>query len=169
MVRPVPESDRLIAANEEFASAFDRGELPPPPSLGIVIVTCMDCRIDPVASLGLEIGQAHILRNAGGLITDDVIRSLALSQHKLGTREVVVIQHTNCGLHGLSDEEVRTELAAEAGTEPPFEIGGFDDLERSVRAGMERLRTSPFLPHRELIRGFVYDVSDGRLREVEAR
>lgn len=160
--------DDLIAANERFAKASDDAHLPVEPSKQLAIVTCMDSRLDVFAALGLGDGQAHILRNAGGVITDDVIRSLALSQRRLGTREVMLIHHTDCGLEKVGDDEFRAELQAETGVAPAFAIESFDDVEADVRQSILRVRRSNFLPHRNSVRGFVYDVDSGRLREVEA-
>jgi len=138
------------------------------PSLRLAIVTCMDSRLDVFAALGLEQGQAHILRNAGGVITDDVIRSLALSQRRLGTVEVAVIQHTDCGLQLVSDDGFRAELQAATGMAPSFAIESFSDVSANVRQSLARLRHSPFLLHRDALRGFVYDVDSGALREIDA-
>lgn len=149
-----------------------RAELQPnfgiagPPKLGVAIVTCMDARIDPVRIFGLEPGDAHVLRNAGGVVTDDVIRSLLLSQRMLGTRAVMLIHHTRCGALGLQESQVKAQLASEVGMHPPFALEGFSDLDAAVRQSMARVRHSPFLPHRNAVRGFVLDVDDGRLREV---
>jgi carbonic anhydrase len=138
----------------------------PRPSRRLTIVTCMDCRLHLPAALGLGPGEAHVLRNAGGVITDDTIRSLAISQRRLGTREVMVIQHTNCGMMSLADDEFRNELEAETGVAPPFAIESFTDLEESVRGSIGRARRSPFLAHTDKVRGFVYDVDTHLLREV---
>ena len=140
--------------------------VPGPPKLGVAIVTCMDTRIDPARMFGLEPGDAHVLRNAGGVVTDDVIRSLLLSQRFLGTRAVMLIHHTRCGVLGLSDDTVKAELREEVGFRPPFALEGFTDLDVAVRESMARIRHSPFLPHRQAVRGFVLNVDDGRLREV---
>jgi carbonic anhydrase len=140
--------------------------VPGPPKLGVTIVTCMDARIDPVRMFGLEPGDAHVLRNAGGVVTDDVIRSLMLSQRLLGTRAVMLIHHTRCGTHGLQEGQVKAELRSEVGMHPSFALEGFADLEVAVRQSMARVRHSPFLVHRDNVRGFVLDVDDGRLREV---
>jgi carbonic anhydrase len=140
--------------------------VPGPPRLGVAIVTCMDARIDPVRMFGLQPGDAHVLRNAGGVVTDDVIRSLMLSQRLLGTRAVMLIHHTRCGAHGLHEESVKAQLQAETGMRPTFALEGFADLDVAVRHSMARVRHSPFLPHRNAVRGFVLDVDDGRLREV---
>ncbi len=159
-------SPQLTRNNQRYAEAFSGGELAPAPRLRTAIVTCMDARIDPARILGLEPGDAHVMRNAGGLVTEDVIRSLAISQHELGTRGILVIQHTRCGLLGLDDAALAQRLEDAAGSRPAWSAGGFADLEASVRAGVERVRSSPFLVHREAVRGFVYEVETGRLREV---
>lgn len=160
-------TDRLLANNAGFAERFDRGHLDVKPSLGLAIVACMDSRLNVFAALGLEDGQAHVLRNAGGVITDDVIRSLALSQRKLGTREIVLIHHTDCGLAKVTDDGFRAELQAETGMAPSFAIESFDDVTASVLQSMSRIANSPFILHRDEVRGFVYDVDSGRLDEVQ--
>lgn len=157
---------RLMRNNERHAAEFSDGELTPAPRLQAAIVTCMDARIDPARILGLEPGDAHVIRNAGGVVTDDVIRSLSISQHELGTREILVIQHTRCGLLGLDDEELARRLEQASGSRPAWSAGGFSDLEASVGAGVGRLRDSPFLAQRGAVRGFVYEVESGRVREV---
>jgi carbonic anhydrase len=136
------------------------------PALKLAIVTCMDSRLDVFAALGLEDGQAHILRNAGGVITDDVIRSLAISQRILGTNSVMVIHHTDCGMEKITDDGFRAELQNETGVAPGFAIESFTDVEADVRQSVERIRRSQFVPHRGHVRGFVYDVDDHSLREV---
>ena len=158
--------DELLRNNEDYAAAFGKGDLASPPAKRIAVVTCMDARLDAHRILGLEEGDAHVIRNAGGLVTDDVIRSLTISQRKLGTTEVMLVMHTKCGMHGLSNAEFGDEVQADAALRPPWEPGGFPDLEQAVREGAARLRTSPFLVHKGVIRGFVYDVETGRLREV---
>ena len=140
--------------------------VPGPPKLGVAILTCMDTRIDPARMFGLRPGDAHILRNAGGVVTDDVLRSLLLSQRFLGSRAVMVVHHTRCGVLNLSDDQVKADLQAELGLRPSFAIEGFNDLDADVRQSMARIRLCPFLPHRDAIRGFVLDVDDGNLREV---
>ncbi len=157
----------LLANNEEFAHAFDRGHLDVAPSLQLAVVACMDSRLDIFAALGLEDGQAHVLRNAGGVITDDVVRSLSISQRRLGTREIILIHHTNCGMQTITDDGFRQELQEATGMAPPFAIESFTDVEADVRQSIARLQSSPFIPHRDRIRGFVYDVDTGRLHEVE--
>jgi carbonic anhydrase len=160
-------TDRLIENNTDFASHFDRSHVPGKPSLGVAVVACMDCRLDVIAALGLEPGEAHVLRNAGGAVTDDMVRSLAISQRKLGTNEVILVHHTGCGMTTLTDDGFRAELLRETGMAPPFAVESFEDVEVDVRQSMERLRSSPFLLHRDQVRGFVYDVDTGRLREVD--
>ena len=160
--------DDLLAANERYAEGFTPAlrDLPAPPRRELAVVSCMDARIRVHAMLGLAEGDAHVIRNAGGVVTDDTIRSLAVSQRKLGTRAVMVIQHTKCGMNGLDEDAFRAELRRDAGTDPDWPIGAFPDLEQSVRQSVQRLRSSPYLPHRDSIRGFVYDVESGRVREV---
>jgi carbonic anhydrase len=159
--------DELLAHNRSFATAFDRGHLDVRPSLRLAIVACMDSRLDVFAALGLEDGQAHILRNAGGVITDDVVRSLAISQRRLGTEEIVLVHHTDCGLQLITDDGFRAELQDATGMAPAFAIESFTDVEADVRQSMARLRHTPFLLHRDRVRGFVYDVDTGLLREVD--
>lgn len=139
----------------------------PRPRLRVAVLTCMDARIKLFDLLGLKLGDAHILRNAGGLATDDAIRSLLLSQHRMGTQEVMVIQHTDCGLHGLHDADLAGRVEAITGHAVPFALGGFDEVDGSVKASVERLRTAPWLIRSDAVRGFVYDVSTGKLREVD--
>jgi carbonic anhydrase len=158
--------DELVDANRTVDEGPAVAPLPGAPRRTVTIVTCMDCRIDLGASLGLGPGEAHILRNAGGVVTDDVIRSLALSQHKLGTREVMLIHHDNCGMRTVTDDGFRAELLKMAGTAPSFAIESFEDVEADVRQSVLRVRRSHFLPHRENVRGFVLDVDSGALREI---
>jgi carbonic anhydrase len=158
--------DELIANNQAFAAALPDRQLDARPSLQVAIVTCMDARLDVVAALGLRDGEAHVLRNAGGVITDDTIRSLAISQRRLGTREVMLIHHTRCGMQTLTDDGFRAELQEATGVAPAFAIESFTDLDADLRQSILRVRRSPFLLHRDLVRGFVYDVDSGQLREV---
>jgi carbonic anhydrase len=160
--------DELIAQNEEFAGSLPKHHLGVRPSRELAIVTCMDSRLDVFAALGLGNGEAHVLRNAGGVITDDVIRSLAISQRLLGTREVMLVHHSDCGMQKISDDGFRAELQEETGVAPSFAIESFKDLDADVRQSILRVRRSAFLPHRDAVRGFVYDVDDHRLREVAA-
>ncbi|MDX6581418.1 MAG: carbonic anhydrase [Solirubrobacterales bacterium] len=159
--------DELLANNRTFAELLADRHLDVQPSRRLAIVTCMDSRLDVFAALGLGDGEAHVLRNAGGVVTDDTIRSLAISQRKLGTREVMLIHHTDCGMEKLTDDGFSEELRAETGTAPAFPIESFSDVEDSVRRSILRVRGSDFVPHRGAVRGFVYDVDTHRLREVE--
>jgi len=159
--------DALVANNEAFAASLPTQHLDVRPSRQLVIVTCMDARLDVFAALGLHEGQAHILRNAGGVITDDVIRSLAVSQRRLGTREVMLMHHTDCGMQTLTDDGFRAELQQATGLAPAFAIESFTDLDADVRQSILRVRRSPFLLHRDRVRGFVYDVDTHRLREID--
>lgn len=159
--------EELLANNRAFASALPPRHLDVRPCRRLAIVACMDSRLDVFAALGLGSGEAHVLRNAGGVITDDVIRSLAVSQRRLGTREVMLIHHTDCGMQKLTDDGFRAELQRTAGIAPSFAIESFDDLDADVRQSILRVRRSPFLPHRDAVRGFVYDVDTHRLREVD--
>ncbi len=160
--------DELIAQNEVFANSLPERHLDVRPSRELAIVTCMDSRLDVFAALGLGNGEAHVLRNAGGVITDDVIRSLAISQRLLGTREVMLIHHSDCGMEKISDDGFRAELREETGIAPAFAIESFGDGETDVRQSILRVRRSAFLPHRDAVRGFIYDVDSHRLREVTA-
>ena len=163
----MPFITKLLANNEAFADSLPTQDLDVRPSKRLAIVTCMDSRLDVFAALGLEDGQAHILRNAGGVITDDVIRSLAISQRHLGTREVMLIHHTDCGMQTITDDGFRAELLEATGTAPAFAIESFTDVDRDVRQSVLRVRRSSFIPHRDVVRGFVYDVQTHRLYEVE--
>ncbi len=160
--------DKLLASNESFAASLPAKHLDVRPSRGLAIVTCMDSRLDVFAALGLGDGEAHVLRNAGGVITDDVIRSLAISQRLLGTREVMLIHHTDCGMEKISDDSFRAELQEQTGVAPAFAIESFADVDADVRQSILRVRRSVFLPERGSVRGFVYDVDTHRLREVAA-
>jgi carbonic anhydrase len=160
--------DELIANNGGFADSLPVRHLGVEPSRRLAIVTCMDSRLDVFAALGLGDGEAHVLRNAGGVITDDVIRSLAISQRKLGTREVMLIHHTDCGMQKITDDGFRAELREATGVSPAFAIESFADVDADVRQSILRVRNSPFVPHRDHVRGFVYNVDTHRLREVEA-
>ncbi len=160
--------DQLLRENKDFAAGLSKQHLDVRPSRKLAIVTCMDSRLDVFAALGLGNGEAHVLRNAGGVITDDVIRSLAISQRLLGTREVMLIHHTDCGMEKLSDDGFRAELQGETGVAPAFAIESFGDVDADVRQSILRVRRSAFLLHRDAVRGFVYDVDSHRLREVAA-
>ena len=158
--------DQLLDNNREFAGSLPASHDAIEPRLRLAIVACMDSRLDVFAALGLEPGEAHVLRNAGGVVSDDVIRSLAISQRRLGTREVMLIHHTDCGMQKITDDGFRTELMETSGIAPAFAIESFTDLDAAVRQSILRVRRSPFLVHRDRVRGFVYDVADHRLREV---
>jgi carbonic anhydrase len=159
-------TDELLRNNERYAESFEKGDLPVPPAKQIAIVTCMDARLSPYVMLGLSEGDAHVIRNAGGVITDDEIRSLVISQRLLGTREVMLIHHTDCGMLTFSEEEVKNQIQEEIGIKPPFALESFTDLEENVRQSIRRIETSPFIPHKDSVRGFIYEVETGRLREV---
>ncbi len=158
--------DDLVANNRGFADSLPPRHLDVRPSRRLAIVACMDSRVDVFAALGLRDGEAHVLRNAGGVITDDVIRSLAVSQRRLGTREVMLIHHTDCGMQTLTDDGFRAELQEATGVAPAFAIESFSDVDADVRQSILRVRRSSFLPHRDGVRGFVYDVDTHRLHEV---
>ncbi|MFL5818185.1 MAG: beta-class carbonic anhydrase [Conexibacter sp.] len=161
------ETDRLLHNNAAYAEVYEHGALPAPPAKPVAVLTCMDARIDPHRMLGLAEGDAHVIRNAGGVANDDAIRSLVVSQRKLGTREVLVILHTDCGMRTFAEDAFVGELEAETGTRPTWETTAFHaDIEADVRRAVARVRTSPFLLHRDAVRGFVYAVETGRLREV---
>ena len=161
-------TDDLLKNNEEYARGFDKGDLPLPPAKGVAVVACMDARLDVHAMLGLELGDAHVIRNAGGVITDDEIRSLLISQRLLGTTEVILIHHTGCGMLTFSDDEVADQIESETGVRPPFPLESFPDLDGNVRDSIEKIKTNPLIPHKDSVRGFVYEVETGRLREVSA-
>jgi carbonic anhydrase len=160
--------DELLKNNEEYASTFDKGDLPIPPAKHLAVVTCMDARHSPFVMLGLHEGDAHIIRNAGGVITDDEIRSLVISQRLLGTREIMLIQHTDCGMLTFSDDEVKQQIQDDVGIKPHFALESFSDLDENVRQSIARVKASPFIPNKDDTRGFVYDVETGRLREVSS-
>lgn len=159
-------TDRLIEANQQYAAAFTDPGMDARPVLHVAVVACMDARLDLHDALGLSLGDCHTIRNAGGVVTDDVIRSLTISQRALGTRSVVLIHHTGCGLESLT-EEFRHELEMEVGQRPSWAVEAFRDVDQDVRQSMQRVRTSPFLLHTDDVRGFVFDVKTGLLREVD--
>ena len=161
-----PSADELIANNRRHAERFDGADRPGKPSRRLAVVACMDCRLDVAELLGLGPGEAHIIRNAGGVITDDVIRSLCLSQRLLDTREILLIHHTQCGLQGLDEDEFTAELERELGVRPSWPVESFSDARADVAQSMMRLEASPFVQHCDHIRGFVYDVGTGLLDEV---
>ena len=159
--------DWYLGNNAKYADAFSKGNLPVPPARKIAIVACMDARLETGALLGLEEGDAHVIRNAGGVVTDDVIRSLTISQRLLETRDIMLIHHTDCGMLTFTDAELKEAIQKETGIRPPFAMDTFSDLDDDVRQSIARIKASPFVPHKDTIRGFVYDVKTGRLREVE--
>jgi carbonic anhydrase len=159
-------TNELLQNNAAYANPFQKGDLPLPPAMGVAVVACMDARLDVHKILGLEEGDAHVIRNAGGVITDDEVRSLTISQRLLGTREVILIHHTDCGMLTFSDDELKAQIHQEVGMKPHFSMESFSDLEEDVRQSVARIQASPFIPHKESVRGFIYEVETGRLREV---
>ena len=159
-------TDQLLKNAEEYLATFHQGDLPIPPARKVAIVACMDARLNPYGILGLSEGDAHIIRNAGGVITDDQIRSLAISQRILGTEEIILIHHTDCGQMKFSDDEFREQIRVDTGIKPPWAAEAFEDLDADVRRSIARIQASPFIPVKASVRGFVYDVHDGTLREV---
>lgn len=158
--------DILLKRNEEFGTAVPGDRSSPRPLLHIAILTCMDARIRVFELFGLLQGEAHVLRNAGGIVTDDMIRSLALSQRKLGTREIMIVQHTDCGLNTVTEDSFKDELEQASGMRPPWAVEAFRDVHANVRQSIQRVRQSAFLAHTDAVRGFVYDVKTGELTEV---
>ena len=158
--------DELLQNATSYAESFDKADLALPPARRIAIVACMDARLNPHALLGLEEGDAHVIRNAGGVITDDEIRSLAISQRLLGTEEIMLIHHTDCGMLTFTDDELRRQIQDETGVKPSWAAEAFDDLEEDVRQSIARIEASPFIPRKDKIRGFVYEVETGRVHEV---
>ncbi len=156
----------LLRNNERYAESFDKGDLPLPPAKQVAVVACMDARLNVYGMLGLQEGDAHVIRNAGGVITDDEIRSLTISQRLLGTREVILIHHTDCGMLTFTDDEVKSQIQEDVGIKPEFALEAFPDLEEDVRQSIRRIKASPFIPNKDNVRGFVYEVESGRLREV---
>jgi carbonic anhydrase len=159
-------TDEYLRNNEAYARSFT-GPLPLPPSKAVAVVACMDARLNVYALLGLQDGEAHVIRNAGGAVTDDAIRSLTISQRLLGTREIILIHHTDCGMLTFTDAELNAQLVNGTGIKPTWSAETFDDLDADVRQSIRRVEASPFLPHTDDVRGFVFDVATGRLREVE--
>ena len=159
-------TDELLANAEQYAETFDKGDLPMPPGRKIAIVACMDARLNPYGLLGLNEGDAHVIRNAGGVITDDEIRSLAISQRLLGTEEIVLIHHTDCGMLTFTDDEFKRGSQDEIGIKPEWAAEAFTDVDDDVRQSLARVHASPFIPLKDSVRGFVYEVETGRLREV---
>ncbi|HEY2259771.1 MAG TPA: carbonic anhydrase [Solirubrobacteraceae bacterium] len=159
-------TDELLANNERYAASFDNANLPLPPARKVAVVACMDARLNVYGALGLQDGDAHVIRNAGGVITDDAIRSLAISQRLLGTEEIVLIHHTDCGMLTFSDDSFKATIEQDTGIKPEWAAEAFSDLDGDVRQSIARINASPFIPNKDSVRGFVYEVETGRLREV---
>jgi carbonic anhydrase len=159
-------TEELLQNNAAYAESFEKGDLQLPPARGVAVVACMDARLDVHKILGLQEGDAHVIRNAGGVITDDEIRSLTISQRLLDTREIILIHHTDCGMLTFSDDELKAQIHEDVGLKPHFSMESFSDLEEDVRQSIARIQASPFIPHKDSVRGFIYEVETGRLREV---
>src|SRR3954454_22302889 len=159
-------TDDLLRNNEVYAQGFDQGDLPLPPARKLAVVACMDARLNVHALLGLGLGDAHVIRNAVGVVTDDEIRSLAISQRLLGTEEIILIHHTDCGMLTFTDDAFKRSIQDETGIRPEWPAGPFPDLDEDGRQSIARINASPFIPHKNAVRGFVYDVTTGKLREV---
>jgi carbonic anhydrase len=162
----VSSTDELLANNERYAASFDKGDLPLPPAKKTAVVACMDARLNVHGLLGLTEGDAHVIRNAGGVVTDDAVRSLAISQRLLGTEEIVLIHHTGCGMLTFTDDEFKAAIEKDTGIRPAWAPEAFPDLDADVRQSIARIKASPFIPNKDSVRGFVYEVETGRLREV---
>jgi carbonic anhydrase len=162
----VTVTDTLLDQNAAYVADFDKGDLPLPPGRKLAVLACMDARIDPAKVLGLEEGDAHVIRNAGGVVSDDALRSLAISQNLLGTEVIVLIHHTDCGMLTFTDDELAAKLEQETGQRPEWRAHAFDDLEQNVKDSIDKIKNNPFVPRTENVRGFVYEVETGRLREV---
>ena len=159
-------TDELLRNNEAYAASFHHGDLPMPPAKKLAVLACMDARLDVHAILGLAPGEAHVIRNAGGVVTDDEIRSLAISQRLLGTEEVILIHHTDCGMLTFTDDEFKRSIQDDTGVKPEWAAEAFPDLDEDVRQSIARIQASPFIPRKDAVRGFVYEVESGKLREV---
>jgi carbonic anhydrase len=159
-------TDELLQNAERYAAEFQKGDLPLPPARRVAVVACMDARLLPARILGLEEGDAHVIRNAGGVVTDDEIRSLAISQRLLGTEEIILIHHTDCGMLTFTDDDFKRSVQEETGIKPEWAAEAFSDLDEDVRQSIARIKASPFIPRKDHVRGFVYEVETGRLREV---
>ncbi len=159
-------TDELLKNNEAYVASFDKGDLPLPPAKKLAVLACMDARLDPYAALGLQEGDAHVIRNAGGVVTDDEIRSLAISQRLLGTEEIILIHHTDCGMLTFTDDAFKQSIEEETGIKPQWAAEAFTDLDTDVRQSVARIKASPFIPKTDAVRGFVYEVETGKLREV---
>jgi len=160
-------TDQYLKNNELYASQFN-GPLPLPPAKHIAVLACMDARINVYAALGIQEGESHVIRNAGGVVTEDEVRSLAISQRLLGTKEIILIHHTDCGMLTFTDDEFKASIHAEVGVKPAWAAEAFSDLDADVQQSINRIKQSPFIPHKDSVRGFVFDVATGRLREVAA-
>jgi carbonic anhydrase len=160
--------DELVGNNARYAETFSKGDLPLPPGRKLAVVACMDARLDTHALLGLEEGDAHVIRNAGGVVTDDAIRSLTISQRLLGTQSIMLIHHTDCGMLTFRDDDVKDSIQADTGLRPPFALEAFSDLDEDIRHSIARIQASPFIPNKDDIRGFVYECATGSLKEVSA-
>jgi carbonic anhydrase len=160
-------TDELLANNEAYAASFDNGDLPLPPGAKVAVVACMDARLNVYGALGLKEGDAHVIRNAGGVVTDDEIRSLAISQRLLGTEEIILIHHTDCGMLTFTDDEFKQSIQADTGIKPEWAAEAFSDLDTDVRQSIARIKASPFIPRKDSVRGFIYEVETGKLREVK--
>jgi len=161
-------TDELVRSAKDYTAAFDKGDLPMPPGRKVAVVACMDARLNPFGLLGLSEGDAHVIRNAGGVIGEDAIRSLAISQRLLGTEEIVLIHHTDCGMLTFTDDEFKRSIEEDTGIRPAWAPEAFPDPAQDVRQSIARVKASPFIPHRDNVRGFVYDVHTGALNEVAA-
>jgi carbonic anhydrase len=162
----VSSTDEFLANNENYVASFDKGDLPLPPAKKVAVIACMDARLSVYGMLGLTEGDAHVIRNAGGVVTDDEIRSLAISQRLLGTEEIILIHHTDCGMLTFTDDEFKAAIEKDTGIKPAWAAEAFPDLDADVRQSIARIKASPFIPHTDSVRGFVYEVESGRLREV---
>jgi carbonic anhydrase len=158
-------TDELLSNNAGYAASFDKADLVMPPAKKVAVLACMDARLDPARALGLEEGDAHVIRNAGGVATEDAVRSLVISQRLLGTEEIILIHHTNCGMETSTDDPVKEQILAETGLRPSFALEAFPKADDDVRQTAARIKANPFIPHKN-VRGFVYEVETGRLREV---
>jgi len=162
----VSTTDELLRNAESYAASFDKGDLPMPPARKVAVLACMDARLNPYGLLGLQEGDAHVIRNAGGVVTDDEIRSLAISQRLLGTEEIILIHHTDCGMLTFTDDAFKRSVQDDVGIKPEWAAEAFEDLDEDVRQSIARIKASPFIPCKDSVRGFVYEVETGRLREV---
>jgi carbonic anhydrase len=161
-------TDELVGNARDYAARFDKGDLPLPPARKVAVLACMDARLNPYGLLGLSEGDAHVIRNAGGVVTDDEIRSLSISQRLLGTEEIILIHHTDCGMLTFTDDAFKRSIQDETGIKPEWAAEAFSDIDEDVRQSLARIQASPFIPRKDSVRGFVYDVHDGSLREVTA-